>query len=81
MSHKWDVLEDMVVCSHYLDGDVNNKRVIKAICKEFNITPKQLSARVNNFRHLAEGRPSFWHTSRNEREVFKALVKHQCLVF
>lgn len=80
MRHKWDVLEDMVVCSHVLEGDISDKRVIKALCKEFGITASQLSARANNFKHLVQKRHSFWHTSRNEREVYRALVKHKAVV-
>lgn len=77
---RWDILEDMVVCSHVIAGDINKKKVIKDLCNEFGITPSQLSARANNFKHLAQGRSSFWHTSKQEREAFNVLKKHFTLV-
>lgn len=77
---RWDILEDMVICSHVIDGDINNKKVVKALCKEFNITASQLSARANNFKHIVNGKTSFWHTSRQEREAFRLLIKHNTLV-
>lgn len=77
---RWDILEDMVVCSHVVKGDIHKPKVIKTLCEEFGITGSQLSARANNFKHLAYGRSSFWHTSKQEREVFRVLKKHDTLV-
>ena len=78
--HSWDILEDIVVCSHVLYGDITDKKVIKALCKEFDISPSQLSARANNYKYLLGHRKSFWKTSFQEREVYRVLDKHDTVV-
>lgn len=77
LRHKWDVLEDMVVCSSVVTHKIENKKYRQKICKEFNITESQLLARANNYHHILCGRASFWHTSRQERTVAEVLEKHK----
>lgn len=78
--HEWDLVEDMVVCSHTMKGDVNTKKVRKAICEEYGIDERQLKARVHNFKYLLEGGHVFWHTSKSERLALKLLCKHGILL-
>lgn len=80
---KWDLYMDCVVCSHVMNGDINDKRVIKDLCKrfgKFGMTPSRLIARANNFEHLVHGKASFWKTCRSQREAYELLKKHNMLV-
>lgn len=77
--HKWDVLEDMLVCSMVASGQMQDKKARKRACKDFGVTDTQLLARANNFVHILTGRNSFWHTSKQEKLVVEALKKHNAI--
>ena len=75
----WDVYMDMVVCSHVMECDINDKLVIKDLCKrfgKFGVTPSKLIARANNFEHIVHGKASFWKTCKSQREAYRILEKY-----
>ena len=76
----WDLYIDIVVCSHVIYGDVQDKKVIKSLCKRFGFTPSKLAARVKNFEHIIYGKASFFNTCRSEREAFRLIQKHKELI-
>ena len=80
MRHKWDMYEDMVVCSHVIKGDYETRKVQNALKKEFGLNDRQLLMRIRNFEHIVYGKPSFFNTCSSERKAFVLLCKHKVLL-
>lgn len=78
MCHKWNLIEDIAVCSEVLSCVDNyiNKRAVKNLLAIFpHLTESQIRARANNYKHLIDGTTKFWKVCCQERKVFDALIK------
>ena len=78
--HKWDLFEDMVVCSHVIKGDYEKRKVQNALKKAFDLDDKQLMMRIRNFEHIVYSKPSFFNTCSSEHKAYELLCKHETLL-
>lgn len=76
--HRWTILEDIVICTYVVNRE-NDPKTLKKLATVMGIPFNKVAYRACNFDKLSRGYTSFWHFSKQEREVFEWVSKNKTI--